>query len=324
VQQRNIYVPQDVDVKFSDWNFSYDLTLSYKVTDEILAYGTYAKTFKTGGVNMNGLPLDANNQPIYAAATIKPESVNHFEIGVKTQFWDNRATLNLAAFRTTIDDFQANVSNGQIGIVRGYLANAGQARSQGVEVEFWVRPSERFNAYVNGAFTDAKYTEFCDAPAPPELAGGTVLPIVPGTKCSYTGTPSPAATPGGNSPPFVDASGEVLPGVSRWTVSYGAEINTPAELFAKDGQVYLGVDATYRSRFSSNPTPSQYSWVNGYNLVNVRAGFRGEGFNIYGWVRNAFDAEYYDQLLFGSSNTGLIAGFVGDPRTWGATVNVSF
>ena len=92
---------------------------------------------------------------------------------MKTQFWDRRATLNLAAFRTTIDDYQANVSNGQFGVLRGYLANADQVRTQGVEVDFSVRPSERFTAYVNGAYTDAKYVKFVDAPCPPELAGGT-------------------------------------------------------------------------------------------------------------------------------------------------------
>ena len=67
------------------------------------------------------------------------------------------------------------MTNGQYGVLRGYLANAGQARTQGVEVDLSVRPSERFNAYANGAYTDANYTRFTDAPCPPELAGGTVV-----------------------------------------------------------------------------------------------------------------------------------------------------
>ncbi|RYE02935.1 MAG: TonB-dependent receptor [Sphingomonadales bacterium] len=324
-QQRNIYVPQLVEPTFSAWNFSYDVTLRYKLDNDVLLYGTYAKTFKTGGINLNGLPVDANNVPILSASTIKPESVNHFELGLKTQFWNRKVTFNLAAFRTTIDNFQANVSNGQIGIVRGYLANADQVRSQGVEFDLSVRPSPRFNAYVNGAYTDAKFTKFCDAPPPPELAGGTTLPAVAGSKCSYTGTVSAPGTPGGNSPPFVDISGEALPGVSKWAFSYGAEANTPGSLFGKDGQFYAGVDGSYRSRFSSNPTPSIYTWVDGYALTNFRVGFRSEGdFNVYGWVRNAFDTDYFDQLVVGPSNTGLIVGFPGDPRTWGATITKSF
>ena len=321
VAQRGIYAPQLIEPSFSAWNFSYDVTLSYKVARDVLFYGTYAKSFKTGGINQNGVPADAAGNPILATGTIKPESVNHFEAGIKTQFWDRRATLNVAAYRTTIDDFQANVSNGQYGVLRGYLANAEQVRSQGFEVDFSIRPSDRFNAYVNGAYTDAKYTKFVDAPCPPERAGGTAVDAThPESAAGLAGT---SANPS-YSPANCDVSGQVLPGVSKWAVSYGAEVNTPATLLAKDGQVYLGVDGSFRSKFSSNPSPSIYTWIASYNLTNFREGFRTGDFNVYGWVRNAFGARYYDQLVFGSSNTGLIAGFPGDPRTWGGTVSFKF
>ncbi len=243
--------------------------------------------------------------------------MQHFEAGLKSQFWDRRATLNLAAFRTTIDDFQANVSNGQLGVLRGYLANADRVRSQGVEVDFSIRPSERFTAYVNGAYTDAKYVKFIDAPCPPELAGGTVV--------GEGQVPGPAGVPGSLSPANCDVSGQVLPGVSKWAFSYGAEANVPAKLFGKEGEVYFGFDGNYRSRFSSNPSPSIYTWIDDYALSNFRLGFRAnDGLNIYAWVRNAFDTHYYDQLNFGPSNTGLIAGVPGDPRTWGGTVRFEF
>ena len=57
----------------------------------------------------------------------------------------------------------------------------------------------------------------------------------------------------------------------------------------------------------------------------TRLGFRtDDGFNIYGWVRNALDEEYFDFLTFGPSNTGLVAGQPGDPRTWGGTIRYEF
>jgi outer membrane receptor protein involved in Fe transport len=47
------------------------------------------------------LPADAaTGLPQTRYETIKPEKVHHFEIGLKSQFWDRKATLNLAAFRT--------------------------------------------------------------------------------------------------------------------------------------------------------------------------------------------------------------------------------
>lgn len=311
--QLAIFSPQSYSPEGSDWNFSYDLTLSYKFAPTVMVYGTYAKTFKSFGINQNGVPNDASGVPALAAQTVRPESVDHFEAGIKTQIWDRKATLNISAFRTDIKDYQANVTNGQFGTVRGYLANAEKVRSQGVEVDFSIRPSERFNAYVNGSYVDATYRKFVDAPCPPELSGG--------------GTGAVIAPPGvtGNSPANCDISGQRLPGVSRWSVSVGAEGNVPANLLGKDGQVYLGVDGNHRTRFSSNPSPSAYTWVSGYNLWNVRLGFRTDaGFDIFGWVRNALDEDYFEQLNVPGGNTGLITGQPGDPRTWGATIRAAF
>ncbi len=314
--QCGIYQPQLSAPSVKDWNFSYDLNVNYKIASDVLGYATYAKSFKTVGINQNGLPTDAQGNPITAAGTVKPESVNHFEIGLKTQFWDRKATFNLAAFRTNISDYQVTVTNGQFGVLRGYLANAEKVRSQGLEADFKIRPGDRFSAYLNGAYTDAKYVHFVDAPCPPELAGGTTV--------GAGQTPSAPGTPGGLSPANCDISGGRLPGVSKWALSYGAELNTPLTLLATEGQLYVGFDGNYRSGFSSNPSPSIYTNVEGYALSNYRVGFRSDNFDIYGWVRNVFDVNYYELLQVAPSNVGLIAGQPGDPRTVGATIKFTF
>lgn len=319
--QCGVYQPQVSAPSDSAWNFTYDFNVNYKVTRDILAYATYAKSFKTLGINQNGLPLNADNTVNYDASTVKPESVNHFELGLKTQFWDRRATFNLSAFRTEIKDFQATVNGGQFGTVRGYLANAEKVRSQGIEADFKVVVSDRFTAYANGAYTDAKYKKFTNAPCPPELSGGTITtnPAL----WSPAGQAGTATTPS-YSRPQCDISGQDLPGVSKWAFSYGAEYNVPVTLLTKDGQVYLGVDGNYRSHWNSNASPSIYTEVKGYALTNFRAGFRGEGFDVFGWVRNAFDVNYIENLQVAPGNTGLIAGQVGDPQTWGGTIKFSF
>jgi hypothetical protein len=143
--QLAVFQPQVSAPEDTDWNLTYDLTLSYELAPDVLAYGTYAKSFKTIGINQNGLPTDASGQPIADAGSIRPEKVDHLEIGLKTQFWDRRATLNLAAYRTDIRDYQATVINGEFGVLRGFLANADKVRSRGIEADFSVRPSERFD-----------------------------------------------------------------------------------------------------------------------------------------------------------------------------------
>jgi iron complex outermembrane receptor protein len=316
--QCGIYQPQTSAPSDSDWNFTYDLNVNYKIAPDVLAYATYAKSFKTLGINQNGLPLNADNTVNYDASTVKPEGVNHYEVGLKTQFLDRKATFNLTAFRTEIKNFQATVNGGQFGTVRGYLANAEKVRSQGVEADFKLRTSGRFTTYLNGAFTDAKYKKFTNAPCPPELSGGTLQPA--------TATPnySQPGVPGALSPRACDISGQGLPGVSKWAFSYGAEINTPVALLNKEGQVYFGVDGNYRSHWNSNASPSDYTNVKGYALTNLRVGFRGEGVDVFGWVRNAFDVNYIELLQIAPGNVGLIAGQPGDVRTWGGTIKYNF
>lgn len=301
VAQRAVLAPQSFAAKFSDWNLSWDITASYHVSRDVMAYATYSRAFKSGGINLNGVPLDAGGVPRLDVATVKPEKVDHYEIGLKTSFWDRRVTFNLTGFQTEIGDYQAIVNNGQNSVLRGYLANADKVRTRGVEAEFSVRPSDRVNAYANGAFTDARYVTFTNAPCPPELSGGA----------------SSAAT--------CDISGQWLPGVSRWSLSYGAEFNMPTTLLGGAGQFYIGWDGSYRSTFSSNASRSVYMDVKGYSLNNLRIGFRNDdGLNIYGWVRNLFDQDYMELLATTPGNTGLIAGQPGDPRTYGITLKAEF
>ncbi|MCE7795608.1 TonB-dependent receptor [Sphingobium sufflavum] len=279
---------------FSDWNLSGDVNVSYDFSRDIHAYATYAYSFKSGGINLSGIPFAADNvTPDYTKQTVAPEKVNHYEIGLKTQWLDKRLTINLAGYWTDISDYQTTVNGQAVSTIRGYLANADKVRSRGGEFDTSFRPSDRLSLYFNGAYTDAEYVRFTNAPCPPEKSG------------------------------TCDISGQVLPGVSKWSFSYGGEVNLPVG--AGEGQIYAGYDGNYRSRFSSNPSPSQYMYINGYSLSNFRLGYReGTKLNIFAWVRNAFDENYFELLTSQSGSTGLIIGQPADPRTWGLTVKTSF
>ena len=315
--QCGVLAPQSYRPNFDNWNVSGDITVSYDFAPYIHGYATYARSNKSGGINLSGLPLGADNLPILASATVKPEKVNNYELGLKTQLLDRRVTFNLAGFWTDIFDYQATVTNSQLSVLRGYLANAGHVRTRGFEADIAVRPTQEINAYFNTAFTDAKYARFRDAPCPPELSGGTAV--------TAGQTPSAPGTPGGLSPQSCDISGQRIPGVSKWAFSFGAEYDLPAGVAGYDGYFYLGYDGSYRSNFSSNPSESIYTTVRGYSLHNFRVGYKAQDrFNVFGWVRNAFNQNYYDLLATQSGNTGLIVGQPGDPRTYGGTVSLSF
>ena len=62
--QQSILAPQAYKADVSDTNTSGQITLAYKVATSVNAYATYATGFKSVGLNLNGLPTDASNQPV--------------------------------------------------------------------------------------------------------------------------------------------------------------------------------------------------------------------------------------------------------------------
>jgi iron complex outermembrane receptor protein len=325
VAQLGVLLPENYSPSFSNWNVSYDLTLGYDITNNIHTYATYSKTFQTGGINLNGVPAALSGLPLLNFQTVQPESVHSYEIGVKSQFWDRKITLNLAAFRTDISNYQASFSSNNsasLAVIRGYIANVPKVRSQGLEADFSVRPSERFNAYLNFAYTDATYRDFKNAPPPIELSGGSTFV---GTNCTI-----PAVRSTNVSPASCDISGQRLPGVSKYALSFGAEGNLPVALFGQSGQIYAGVDGSYRSDYYTNATPSPAALLPAYTLTNFRAGWRsdrdapGVKVDVFGWVRNAFNTGYFEQLQVAPNSVGLLVGNLGDPQTFGGTVKLSF
>ncbi len=294
--QRSIFAPQAYKTDVDDTNLSGQMTVAYKVAERVNAYATYATSFKSVGLNLNGLPTDALDRPVLSAATVKPEDVRHVEVGVKTAPFRG-VTANLTAFHTGIKDFQAQVVNAGVGVLRGYLANAEKVRVRGVELDASARLSDRLALYGAAAYTDGIYVSFPDAPPPLEDTGG---------------------------PPVKDISGSPLPGISNWAVSFGGEYVNPATVLGRTGEIFAGFDTSYRSEFSSSASASRYLVVDGYSLVNARVGFRwSDGWALFVWSRNLLDKDYFELLTAAPGNTGLYVGQPGDRRTVGLTLRVS-
>jgi iron complex outermembrane receptor protein len=292
--QRSTLAPQTYTVDADDTNVTGQLTIAYQATDWINAYATYATGKKSVGVNLGGVPTDALGNPILSAATVKPEDTRHIEFGIKTEPFDG-VRANLTYFNTEIEDYQTQVVNAQVGVLRGYLANAEKVRVQGFEFDGAAQIRSNLSLYGSVAYTEGVYVSFLDAPAPLEGTGG---------------------------PQAVDASGTRLPGISKWAAAVGAEYFLPGQTFlGVSGDYFVGVDLSYRSSFSSNPTVSQYLNIDAYSLVNARIGFQGaNGWDVFLWARNLFDTEYYELLSAAPGGSGLIVGLPGDPRTFGITL----
>nr|WP_315196226.1 TonB-dependent receptor [uncultured Flavobacterium sp.] len=300
--KKKVYTDQNFSSDNDDTDFSGNITVSYKASDKINAYGTFAKSYKPIGVNVAGLPTPAAGQTLGDLATVKPEDVTHYEFGVKTSPVAN-SILNLTYFNTDIKDYQTNVQAAELGVNRGYLANADEVRVQGVELDFSFILSKHFNLSGAATYSDGEYVKFTNAPLPLEETGTTV---------------------GGVQVAYKDVSGTDLPGVSKWAGSLSGEYTKNAKFFANTGKFFIALDGYARSEFSSSPSASTYLVVPGYAIFNGRIGFRAsEGLSVHFWGRNLLDKDYYEQLLPAGGNAGQYAGVIGDQRTYGITLRYS-
>jgi len=292
-----VYTDQNFSSDTDNTDFSGNITVSYKATDKIKGYATFAKSYKPVGVNVAGLPTPAAGQTLADLAVVKPEDVNHYEFGVKTSPFKN-SILNLTFFNTEINDFQTNVQAAELGVNRGYLANADKVRVKGAELDASFSVNKHFSFNAAATYTDGKYVKFINAPLPLEETGSAVS--------------------------FKDVSGTDLPGVSKWAGSLGGEYTKNAKFFGNLGKFFIALDGYVRSEFSSSPSASKYLVVPGYAIFNGRLGFRvADGLSVHLWGRNLLNKDYYEQLLPAGGNSGHYAGVLGDQRTYGITLKYS-
>lgn len=300
--KNGVYSSQSYAIAADENNFTYLLSVAYRPTQRLNVFATYSTSFKPVGVNVAGLPTKAGKADT-SLAVIKPENVRHYEIGIKSTPAKD-FTLNLTIYNTEIKDYQTNVQSPELGVNRGYIANAEKVRVRGVELDANIKASENFSFYTAAAYNDGKYVKFTNAPLPLEETGQTV---------------------DGVQVAFKDISGGRLPGISKWSGSLGGEFTTPVSFIGKPGKFFIGLDGFYRSEFSSSPSPSAFLNVKGYVLANGRLGFKSNnGLSAFFWGRNIFNTDYYEQLLPAGGNAGHYAGVLGDPVTYGVTLRYNF
>ncbi|RJG51734.1 TonB-dependent receptor [Sphingobium terrigena] len=141
-------VPYDrVTETFS--NVSPRFSVDYKVSRDVLFYGSYSRGYKGGGFNARTVSPRAD------VLAFRPEKLATFEIGTKLEMLDRRVRLNLAAFTT-------KYQNLQITVIEGFAPgtqNGGDARIKGFEAELTAKPTEGLTLNASLAHLDTKYTK---------------------------------------------------------------------------------------------------------------------------------------------------------------------
>jgi iron complex outermembrane receptor protein len=143
-------------VKDSWKKFTPKVALSFEPTDDVLAYGLWSRGYRTGG--FTGRPATENA----ARTPYQPETVDNFEIGIKTELFNRRLRMNAAAFKLDYKDKQeefsvpAPVGTGQ----ETRILNAATATVKGVELDVTALLFEGFTLSGNVGYLDAKYKRF--------------------------------------------------------------------------------------------------------------------------------------------------------------------
>lgn len=142
-------------------HFSPRVGFEYQANDNMMMYGSYTDGFKSGGFDMRG------NQSVNpnAGDPYQPETVDTFELGVKSELWDRRLRLNAALFTSAYDDMQVTVQRAVNNTVASQVLNAASADINGLELEAVAVASDALQFNLVLGYTDAKFNEvmFYDA-----------------------------------------------------------------------------------------------------------------------------------------------------------------
>lgn len=264
-----------------EWDsFDPAVTLEYQVTPDVMIYGSYRQGFKSGG--FQSLPGNL----ALASTVYAPEHVKSYEIGARTQWFDNRLRLNISLFDTRIEDQQIlRIPSAGITVID----NAGKTRTRGVDVSVSAVLNDYLRFEWNATFQHARFEEYrsnCSG-APPvclvNFAGNRQL----------------------RSPDF--------------QTSFIGELRVP---LGESGDVTLRGEYSYQSKvfFDAANTSTPNAFQPAYGIVNARLIYTppSENWDLSIYGKNLTDEEYYRNVAI-SGPSGL--GTPGDPLTYGFSFN---
>ena len=156
--------------------------LDYEVYDDILAYATISRGFRSGGIDDESLALTLTPQNVNGVLTdigvdditIDPEFVLNYEIGFKADLLNNTVRWNTAGFFSDYTDIQVQTFDPVLTDASGQaiitLANGAEATIFGFESELTWAPNDNFSFGGTVGYTFAEFDEFLDT----DLATGIV------------------------------------------------------------------------------------------------------------------------------------------------------
>jgi len=258
----------------NDW--SPTIGLNWFVIQDTMIYGKYASGFKSGGYNADFMTSGLDY------FEYEDESVDSWELGIKSTMLDGKLRINASAFMMKFDDFQVFqfLTNAR-GATTLQLTNAGKATSQGVELETTWVPTDRLEFAFNVTALDATYDEFVN--------------------------PSPGEP---------DFTGNKLPYAPDWKTYLSAQYIQP---LGEHGNLRFFADYAWVDDQYSDPSNGPLYEIDAYSLISARVSWMpvSERWELALWGKNLADKEYnrVNSLNF----LGFPRTIWGEPRNYGVS-----
>lgn len=264
-------------IEDSDWTPM--VSLAYRWNDDLMTYVSYSEGFKGGGFTQRVFP------PLGFIPTFRPEFSTTYEFGFKADI-GRVARLNGAVFRNDYTDLQLTVNDPTLGFAP-IVQNAAEARIEGFELEFDVRPLAGLQLQAGLGYLDARYIDV-----------------------DITGR---------NAGVSVD---DRLQNAPEWTLSAG--VSYEAEL-GDLGYLTPRVDWSYRSTIANDAVNTPLLIQPGYHLLNASITFRdsNDRFGLRLGVENITEKVFLSSGYF-DGFAGIVEGVYGRPREWSLTGSYRF
>jgi iron complex outermembrane receptor protein len=297
---------------------------SYKVSDNLTVFALIGRGEKAPQVNVSARPIRSGGaikgfQPLFAEA----ESNWDYEFGAKTIWLDGKLIANANLYWTDIYNFQSNIVDTSFTDATGqslrltYLGNVPHVRLRGFEFAGRWSPVDRLWFSFNGAYTEARYIDFADAPPPADW----VWPTPTGASADFIKAPLSLSR--------TNSRWELLP---KWTFNVGANYQHPLGPLFRDlgvennisGFGYVNVAWQDKMQMTNPWSVIQY-WQSAYSIVNAGVGLRTEDekYSFWLWVKNIADTRWIKTWSPGSPTNAATVQLLDFPRSFGGTLRVS-
>ncbi|MGH8217776.1 MAG: TonB-dependent receptor [Steroidobacteraceae bacterium] len=285
----------DYPQSLTENNLNATVKVDYHFTDNLMGYASWGNGTKAGGFNLARVtnPAAANPLAPILDTEFPREKVDSFEIGVKSELAQKTLRFNADVFDQQYHDFQLNTFTGIVFVV----STLPHVSSKGAELQFdWLPPVSGLNFTGGIVYADTNITNFGDA-----------LYLFATNRQNNRLSFSPL-----------------------WSGVLSAGYRVP---LGSSLALQLSSDWKYSSSYSTGSDLDPIKAQGGYGIFDARIGIGAPGgkWSFEVWGQNLADKGYF-QVAFDAPFQGLavpgfnnqIDAFVGDPRTFGATLRVKF